>query len=167
MTLTPPIVGNMGNDLTHISSCSITDWTTSFIGLVTTIHYTNFNLQTGSNCPSLTTAPVTPDDPTPGYAKHAPFQFPGNAFPILPSTPFHPVLYGLPIPHGIFHNDTITNAYTDTTYHFRRVWLHSMSHIHSTNAGKPFHIHNGLFQADTVIGTIEAVQEPSILLRLY
>jgi hypothetical protein len=153
---TPPIVGNMGNDLTHISPCSITVWTTSFIGLVTTTDSTNFNLQTGSNCPSLTTAPVTPDDPTPGYAQHAPFQFPGDAFQFSLLPLFLPVPYGLPIPLGNFHDDTITNAYTDTTYPFGRVWLNSMSHIHSTNAGKPFHIHNGLFQADTVIGTTEA-----------
>jgi hypothetical protein len=31
--------------------------------------------------------------------------------------------------------------------------MDAMTQIFATNSGKPFHIHSGLFQADTVIGT--------------
>jgi hypothetical protein len=82
-----------------------------------------------------------------------PCSHPGNAlrFAILPI--FLPVPYGVSIPSGNFAANTLDDSFSDTVYPFGRIWMTAMAHIHSTNAGRPFHLHRGLFQADTVIGT--------------
>jgi hypothetical protein len=109
----------------------------------------------GTNCPSLTTSlVVTAKDLTPEYAVHAPIQHPGEAlrFAILPI--FLPVPYEVSIPSGKFAaNAPPVDSFSDTNYPFGRVWVIAMSHIHSTNNAKPFHLYSGLFQANTVIGT--------------
>jgi Zinc finger C-x8-C-x5-C-x3-H type (and similar) len=150
---TPPIIGNMGDSTDVLSPCSFTTWNETFIALVTTNDVTKFLLSEGTACPYLTTSPVTTENPTPEQAVHAPIQHPGEAlrFAILPI--FLPVPYGVLIPSGNFAANTLDSSFSDTDYPFGRIWMTAMAHIHSTNAGKPFHLYSGLFQADTVIGT--------------
>jgi hypothetical protein len=150
---TPPIVGNMGDDTKNLSPCTITNWRDMFIALVPDAHVIKFNLTKGSNCPSLTTSPVTPENQTPDFAVLPPIQHPSEAlqFALLPT--ILPVPYGVPLPTGNFLSNAITNTFSAGTYLFGRVWMDAMTQIFATNSGKPFHIHSGLFQADTVIGT--------------
>jgi hypothetical protein len=148
----PPIVGNMGDDLTQISPCAITVWNEKFIALVASDDVIKFNLPKGTNCPSLTPAPVTQDDATPGYAVHAPITNPGDVlvFSTLPT--ILPVPYGIPLPNGNFIAKNIFDTFSDTTFPFGKVWMTAMTHIHTYNSGKPLHVHSGLFQASDVIG---------------
>jgi hypothetical protein len=143
----------MGNDTTHISPCTITNWDNSFVALVTEDDLSLFNFVRSSNCPSLTPAPTTPENLTPGFAVHAPIQTPGDAlqFTVLPI--FLPVPYGVLLPTGNFRDNAFENTFSDATYPLGRVWHQAMTHLHATNEGKPFHLHNGLFNAASVLGT--------------
>jgi hypothetical protein len=65
----------------------------------------------------------------------------------------HPSFFTNINPFWKFAANTLDESFSNTNYPFGRVWMTAMAHIHSTNAGRPFHLHSSLFQADTVIGT--------------
>ena len=134
----PPIVGNMGDDLIQISPCAITVWNERFIALVASDNVIKFNLPKGTNYPSLTSTPITQDDPTPGYVVHAPITNPGEVLVFTTLPTILPVPYGIPLLNGNFIAKNIFDPFSDTTYPFGKVWMTAMNAHPHTQLGKAF-----------------------------